>query len=117
MKDVVIFPEEVDPQRVLVEGAKVQATINSYERNPRARQSCIDHWGYECAVCRFYFKKKYGLCDDYIHVHHLISLSEVGRQYEVDPINDLRPVCPNCHAMLYYLNMTIPQLKAKLKLD
>ena len=38
---------------------------------------------------------------DFIHVHHLIPLSEVGDTYEVDPIEDLRPVCPNCHAMLH----------------
>ena len=36
-----------------------------------------------------------------IHVHHLRSLSEVGEEYIVDPIADLRPVCPNCHAVLH----------------
>jgi 5-methylcytosine-specific restriction protein A len=28
-------------------------------------------------------------------------LSEVGNEYRVDPIRDLRPVCPNCHAMIH----------------
>jgi 5-methylcytosine-specific restriction protein A len=36
-----------------------------------------------------------------IHVHHLVPLSTVGQQYEVDPIRDLRPVCPNCHAVIH----------------
>ena len=29
------------------------------------------------------------------------STSIMGGQYEVDPIKDLRPVCPNCHAVLH----------------
>ena len=38
--------------------------------------------------------------EGYIHVHHLRGLSDVGGEYVVDPVNDLRPVCPNCHAVL-----------------
>jgi hypothetical protein len=34
-------------------------------------------------------------------VHHLKPLSEIKANYEVDPILDLRPVCPNCHAMIH----------------
>jgi 5-methylcytosine-specific restriction enzyme A len=37
----------------------------------------------------------------FIHVHHLTPLSSLGTDYEVDPIRDLRPVCPNCHAVLH----------------
>jgi len=29
------------------------------------------------------------------------TLAEIGKAYELDPIEDLRPVCPNCHAMLH----------------
>ena len=35
------------------------------------------------------------------HVHHLNPLSSVEADYEIDPIQDLRPVCPNCHAVLH----------------
>jgi len=38
---------------------------------------------------------------EFIHVHHLRQLSEVGGEYEIDPITDLRPVCPNCHAIIH----------------
>jgi 5-methylcytosine-specific restriction protein A len=41
------------------------------------------------------------LGEGFIHVHHLKPLAQIGEQYELDPINDLRPVCPNCHAMLH----------------
>ena len=37
----------------------------------------------------------------YIHVHHLRPLAEIGREYVVDPVEDLRPVCPNCHAVVH----------------
>lgn len=37
----------------------------------------------------------------YIHVHHLKPLAEVTGEREIDPIADLIPVCPNCHAMLH----------------
>ena len=31
----------------------------------------------------------------------ITSLSEIDKEYEVNPIQDLRPVCPNCHAMIH----------------
>jgi 5-methylcytosine-specific restriction enzyme A len=84
------------------EGAKKSVTVNVYERDPNARRKCIKHWGAACAVCGFEFLSRYGaLGEGFIHVHHLKPLAQIGEQYELDPINDLRPVCPNCHAMLH----------------
>ena len=37
----------------------------------------------------------------FIHVHHLKPLSDIGGEYQVDPVKDLRPVCANCHAMIH----------------
>ncbi len=37
----------------------------------------------------------------FIHVHHLTPLATVGPDYNIDPIGDLRPVCPNCHAVIH----------------
>ena len=99
------IPEEVIDSTHLFEGAKQKITINAYERNSKARRICIDHYGAICLVCGFEFSKKYGaIGEDYIHVHHIKPLSEITEQYEVDPIQDLRPVCPNCHAMLHRRN-------------
>jgi 5-methylcytosine-specific restriction enzyme A len=66
----------------LPEGQKKQITSNSYERNPEARRRCVDHYGYRCTVCDFDFQTKYGdLGRDFIHVHHLKAVSEIGELY------------------------------------
>jgi 5-methylcytosine-specific restriction protein A len=38
---------------------------------------------------------------DVIHVHHVRPESTLGPNYRVDPIKDLRPLCPNCHAIVH----------------
>lgn len=94
--------EEVSSEQKLIEGAVCQVTINSYERNPEARRRCIEHYGTSCCVCGFNFEDKFGLvAQGFIHVHHLKPLSEIQEEYKVDPITDLRPVCPNCHAIIH----------------
>ena len=97
-------PEEIPPidQKICHEGAKVQITVNRYERDPKARKRCLDLHGAKCVVCSFDFGKVYGSqYDKIIHVHHITPLSEVTEQYQVDPENDLLPVCPNCHAVIH----------------
>lgn len=104
-------------KEVYIEGTANQITQTRYERNPYARTACIKHYGYSCSVCEFDFERRFGvLGKDFIHVHHLTQVSMVGKSYEVDPIKDLRPVCPNCHAMLHRENppLTIEELKLKL---
>lgn len=101
-KLVEIFPDEVDSSEVFYEGATRRVTINAYERNPMARKKCVDYYGTNCFVCDFSFGKAFGeLGEGFIHVHHLKPLSEIGEEYKVNPIEDMRPVCPNCHAMLH----------------
>ena len=101
-------PDEVPFPDRYREGAVQSVTVNSYERNSRARAACIEHWGYSCTVCGFSFVEAYGeMGREYIHVHHLKDLATIGEEYEVDPVEDLRPVCPNCHAMLH---RTVPAM-------
>lgn len=86
----------------LIEGASDTVLVNAYERNAAARMACIGHFGATCAVCTFDFEYVYGQVGaGFIHVHHLVPLSEIGESYVVDPIKHLRPVCPNCHAMIH----------------
>lgn len=86
----------------LVEGAVKSVLVNAYERNAEARRRCIEHYDPICSVCSFDFGEVYGnAVRGYIHVHHLKALSEIAAEYVVDPIADLRPVCPNCHAVIH----------------
>lgn len=97
-----LLPEEVDAATPLFEGAVRTVTVNAYERNPKARQKCIAAHGTTCCICGFDFGAVYGPeMEGYIHVHHLRALSAADGEYVVDPIKDLRPVCPNCHAALH----------------
>ena len=84
-----------------LEGACGQVTKNYYERDPKARAACLKFYGVSCVICSVNFKDRYGeIGDGFIHVHHLEQLAG-GGQKMIDPVKDLRPVCPNCHAMLH----------------
>lgn len=117
--EAAIIPEELRPKLRYAEGAVRPIRVNAYERSSDARRACIRHYGSSCSVCEFDFAAQYGpIGEGYIHVHHLVSLSEIGQEYEVDPIRDLIPVCPNCHAMLHHkrdIPLSINQLKQHLR--
>jgi len=116
-KDLLIFPDEVPDINNYFEGAKTTVLVNSYERNSKARTQSIEYYGAICKVCDFDFEKKYGsIGAGFIHVHHLTPLADIKAEYVVDPITDLRPVCPNCHAMLHKKQppYSIEELRSKL---
>jgi hypothetical protein len=112
-----LYPDEVTGADSFHEGAANRVLVNKYERDARARSRCIEHHGTICAACRFDFGARYGSHGaGFIHVHHLKLLSELGDNYEIDPVKDLIPVCPNCHAMIHRRSpaLTIDELKALL---
>jgi 5-methylcytosine-specific restriction protein A len=89
--------------------------VNRYEHSPDARRACIAHHGTSCAVCGFSFEIAYGdIGKDFIPVHHLVPLSQLGSTYELDPVTDLVPLCANCHAMAH-LGVTTPRTVAELR--
>ena len=111
------YPDEVSP--TLKEGNSKIVTVNVYERNPLARKHCIDHYGVQCQVCDLNFENTYGeVWKEFIHVHHIIPLHKIQKGYIVNPITDLIPVCPNCHAMLHRkengLYLSIEQLRNRI---
>lgn len=111
--------EEIENPEELIEGAKKMMVVNQYERNPEARRQCIEAHGCYCHVCGLDFAQKYGeLGEGFIHVHHLVPISTIGEDYVVDPVKDLIPVCPNCHAMLHRLengrHLSVDELKDRI---
>lgn len=85
-----------------VEGAKKLVYTTKYERNPQARAACLAYYGYTCKICGMNFEDTYGAeFKEIIEVHHIVPISEIGKDYVVDPIKDLIPICPNCHAAVH----------------
>lgn len=84
------------------EGNLMEAVLSIHERNPSARNKCIEHYGARCFICGMQFDERYGSnFAGLIHVHHRTPLQFQIEEYEVDPISDLIPVCPNCHMVLH----------------
>ena len=52
-----------------------------------------------CKRCDFSFKETYGV--NFIEAHHRTPISELGCETNTK-IEDLMPVCANCHRMLHY---------------
>ena len=111
-EDVDLFEES--PAVGLPEGSREKVEVNRYERSKINRAACITAKGYICQACGFDFRQKYGdIGDEYIHVHHIIPVSKLGEGYAIDPIDDLVPLCPNCHAMVHRRSppLSIDELK------
>ena len=62
-----------------------------------------------------FYGNKYG--KKYIEIHHLKQLADSGKEYQIDPIKDLRPVCANCHRMLHKQRppISIEELQIKIQ--
>jgi hypothetical protein len=96
------YPDEIPEGAHYYEGSVTQVLVNAYERSAAARQACIDYYGPICKVCDLNFEDHYGAIGrGFIHVHHEVNIASIGTNYQVDPIRSLKPVCPNCHAMLH----------------
>jgi 5-methylcytosine-specific restriction protein A len=115
------IPTEVLPfeeSKLYKEGKVMEVFVNRYERNQKARTECIKHYGAICQGCGFDFGEFYGLtAQGFIHVHHIVPLSEIGKSCSIDPIKDLVPLCANCHSVVHLakLMLTIAELKKLAK--
>jgi 5-methylcytosine-specific restriction protein A len=98
----ILYPSQINEPALYFEGEMREVKLTVFERNTAARNMCLEHYGLSCFICGFDFQTFYGqIAEGFIHVHHLLPLSEIGVEYEVDPIKDLRPVCPNCHSIIH----------------
>jgi len=96
------------------EGATTMVMVNKYERSPRNRKLCIEHFGLSCLGCGFNFSESYGeLGEEYIIVHHIVPVSKIGPDYIINPKKDLIPLCANCHAIVHRKDppLTLDELK------
>lgn len=115
--DSVIIKEQTLKRKKFLEGRKISRYVNIYERDPKARKACLAHYGYRCVVCKFNFEETYGeIGKEFIHVNHEKELSMIDESYEIDPIEDMKPICPNCHAMIHRKRpaYTIDELRERL---
>jgi len=111
-------PESRESVERYAEGKRRRITLATYDRSRPARDACIAHHGFKCAVCSFSFESTYGeLGASYIEVHHLRQLADIREEREIDPIKELRPVCANCHRMLHRKRppLSIEQLRRAMK--
>ncbi len=110
--------EMFNNEQALREGKVVIVHVDKYERNRKARAKCIEHFGISCQACGFDFHMAYGkMAEGYIQVHHVRPLSDVRKEYKVDPVKYLIPLCANCHCTVHLSNpaMTIAALKRLIK--
>lgn len=101
----------------LTEGRVQDVLQTRHERNAEARRKCLAHYGTSCCACGLDFGSRYGeVVHGFIHVHHLHPLAETAQERVIDPIADLRPLCPNCHAVAHFRNppYTIEEIKQML---
>lgn len=94
--------------RDATEGTPKEILRTEFERDPRLRRACINHYAkrmggqIRCFACKFDFEARYGEVGiGYIHVHHELPLSLARRRHRPDPIKEMKPLCANCHAIIH----------------
>jgi 5-methylcytosine-specific restriction protein A len=89
-----------------------------FERDPRLRTQALLIHGFSCFGCRFNFEKTYGeIGRNFIHIHHTKPLYETG-ETEINPMTDLIPLCPNCHAIVHrnkYSVLSLEELRQLIR--
>ncbi|MGL4742448.1 MAG: HNH endonuclease [Sarcina sp.] len=95
-------------ENIYLEGSRCLVSVNMYERDSKARNICIQYYKdrnkgkISCIICKFNFEKFYGEeFKNKIHIHHIKPLSSIKKEYKLNPITDLVPVCPNCHMAIH----------------
>ena len=111
-EDVVPWREGEEDIEVGEEGSAKRILVNRYERDPKNRQSAIKQHGIRCFGCRMEMAEVYGeIAKGYIHIHHVKPISAM--QAARPNINDLVPLCPNCHAVVHLEKPPMPINKLK----
>ena len=121
--------DEMNPDEYphLPEGTVKEISITAFERSKNAVSACKKYYQKRdgklvCQICGFDFGAFYGEeYEDMVHIHHVIPLAAIRENYEVNPVEDLLPVCPNCHMVLHRINknkqreLTAEELKIRIE--
>jgi hypothetical protein len=107
-----------------VEGTQNTAERQFFARNRLLRETAIQKFGVKCTVCGFDFESKYGVWGrGYIEVHHLETMASRGATSSgtegwTTSVNDVRPLCANCHRMAHRRSppLSIDELKRLIAL-
>ncbi|WP_146363012.1 HNH endonuclease [Arthrobacter yangruifuii] len=89
-------PGTLDP------GAVGLRPVNDYEHDAEARRLCLAFFGTVCAACGLVPAQRYGPgTESLMQVHHLVPGPDPAAGYVLDPVSDLVPLCPTCHAVAH----------------
>lgn len=73
-----------------------------FEHDPDAARICLVHHGTACSVCGLDPEAVFGPEGaGVLQVHHVVPPGILTAEYELDPVTDLVPLCPTCHAMAH----------------
>jgi len=111
---LLLLPYEIESEE---EGTEHGTPSTCYERSLSNRALCLSYHGYNCKVCNLNMRETYkGLEKEFIHVHHLCLISEAGNN-RPDPINDMVPLCPNCHSIAHLISppYTLSQIQKMIQ--
>ena len=91
-------------ERELTEGEKKHLEYEQAHRNPALRRACIQKYGYQCQCCGMDFASLYGeeLGAGFIEVHHLKMISNFENERPDNYLENLVPLCSNCHSMIHH---------------
>ena len=102
------------------EGALKTVRTNRYERDRRNRSAALAIHGTACKGCGLEMGARYGpVATGLVDIHHVTPVSQLGAGYVIDPVRDLVPLCPNCHAVAHRRDpvLTASEIELLLKQD
>jgi predicted HNH restriction endonuclease len=121
-KNILIFDENT----TINEGARKIITSKTYERSSQLRYIAIEHYTkngrIKCEACCFDFEEFYGdFGKGFIEIHHqkpVFMFEEIELEQTIDrALNNVLPVCPNCHRMIHKkrdVPLNLSEIKSKI---
>ena len=110
------FTDDAEPY-LANEGAAVLKAHLRRERSKRlVKRFKRNLKSFTCVVCTFDFSRRYGeIGEGFIEAHHVVPLAQLAAGSRTR-IEDLAPVCSNCHRMLHRSGggMSMDELRRRL---